>query len=495
MKDKYLIVPIFLLGIAAGLFFGKNVFEEKDNHLKKLGYIFNLLKNNYADNVNVDSLFENAVNGVTDKLDPYTSYIPAELQEHSQDIRKGNFTGIGIEFQLIKDTVTIITPIKGTPAESAGLKNGDKIIKVNGSPIIGEKENSIISLLRGEKGSEVKLEIFRPSLKKTIEYKLRRDEIPVNTVDYAGMINDTTGYITLTSFGQNSFTEVSKAIKELRVKGMKNLIIDLRNNPGGLLSQAIDIADLFIKGKSLLLYTRAKNPDLEEQIYSEKSHPDTENIPLAMLVNEGSASASEILSGIIQDYDRGIIIGETTYGKGLVQTEYEFEDGSAFRLTISKYYIPSGRAISRINGSNKQDSLKSYKTRNGRIVFGGGGVVPDIRLKDTLEIDKLYDIYKNNLAYVFVRNKIENGDTENKLTIEQILNSKYFGKNLHMEFIQYAANQKIKVASGFDNYLAELLVGIYIREKFGREGMYKFMFKTDKYIQTAINNMPAGRVL
>lgn len=415
--SKGRIAAIILIAIVAGIGLGiyvqpavggDNVYEQ----VKKFSEVLSNAMKNYVDDVDTQKLTEAAIRGMLDELDPHSVYIPAKDMERVEEEFKGSFEGIGIEFDIINDTITIVSPITGGPSEALGILAGDKIVRINDTSSVGMSRSDVPKKLRGQKGTVVKVHIKRSGEKELFAFEITRDKIPLNSVDAYFIIDGTDiGYITANRFSSTTHNEIVSAARTLRSVGMKKLLLDLRSNPGGYLDQAYRIADEFIAGGKKIVYTKGRVPEFDEDLWATPSG-ELEDIPLVVLINGGSASASEIVSGAIQDLDRGIIVGETSFGKGLVQRQYPLPDGSAFRLTISKYYTPSGRLIQRpyddkskyyrgegrdegVEGENIEhnkdvnvDNVSGkpkFKTSGGRTVYGGGGITPDYIVKaDTI---------------------------------------------------------------------------------------------------------------
>ena len=401
-------LPIIIFStLAAGILIGAtmaNPSSNKDTVLEGITRIKEILlqvDQNYVEEVDTDKLVNSAIEGIVKELDPHTSYIPAkDLEMVSADL-KGNFEGIGIEFNIFNDTLYVVAPLSGGPSETAGLQSGDKIIAVDGKNIAGTglTNRQVHENLRGEKGSEVELKIMRSGLKDPVEYKIIRDKIPQFSVDVSYMVDDEIGYIKVSRFSATTYNEFMEALNKLEEQGLKKLILDLQDNPGGYMDKAISMADEFLKDNAMIVYTKGKEKRYNSEARAIKEGK-FEDSPLIVLINEGSASASEIVSGAIQDNDRGLIVGRRSFGKGLVQMPVPLKDGSELRLTISRYYTPSGRSIQKPFGEDPNeyrdemnyryehgeyfvadsihfdDSLK-YTTSNGRIVYGGGGIMPD----------------------------------------------------------------------------------------------------------------------
>ncbi|MBC7388277.1 MAG: PDZ domain-containing protein [Opitutaceae bacterium] len=400
-------MPIWLaltlaIGVFVGIYVGKKMgsadrFSKNNLVDEALQYI----KNDYVDTVNIADLQQKGIEAMLEKLDAHSSYIPPKDLQVAKASLEADFEGIGIEFQIFSDTVNVITPISGGPSELVGLQSGDKIINVDNMPFAGTKItiNDVFAKLRGEKGTKVKLTIKRKGIKNLMSFTIIRDKIPTYSVDAAFIYAPATGYIKLNRFGENTFTEFKNALVKLKDQGMKKLVLDLRDNPGGYLDHAANIADEFLSDDKLIVYTKGRKSQYCNTLKAEHEGV-FEQGSLIVLVDEGSASASEIVSGALQDHDRALIVGRRTFGKGLVQMPISLSDGSELRLTISRYYTPSGRCIQKpYNG--KEDYEKDYerrfkrgemyskdsihfadtlkfKTEKGRTVYGGGGIMPDV---------------------------------------------------------------------------------------------------------------------
>lgn len=374
----------------------QNAYSAIRTKMQVLNQILSAINAYYFDDVDMNDLMDGAFSGIMEKLDPHSNHMPAKATESHNEIFRGNFQGIGIEFDILNGYITVITPIPDSPADRAGLISGDMITAIDGKDAYRITRDGVFRQLRGKKGTPVVVTIKRPSLKKPFDVTIIRDKIPISSVRTSFMLDDSTGYIWLTQFAASTGEEVRDAMNNLWSAGMKRLVFDLRNNSGGHLDQAVNVSNLFVPVKDTLVYTIAKKPELSEAFIGNKSLG-RDDYPLIILVNRGSASASEIVSGAVQDYDRGLVLGETTFGKGLVQRQLPLSDGSSILLTIARYYTPSGRLIQRpfkngdehkyyrdIYSENRQaimDSLNAtrpkFTTRSGRVVYGGGGISPD----------------------------------------------------------------------------------------------------------------------
>lgn len=409
-KSPMRIVLLAFTAIAVGIgigfyvqpaFSGDSVMDQT----RKFSDVLSMAVKNYVEEVDTQKLTEAAIKGMLDELDPHSVYITAkEMQKVEEDFR-GSFDGIGVEFDIINDTVTVVSPIVGGPSDALGIVAGDKIVRINDTSSVKLTREMVPKKLRGPKGTVVKLHIRRAGEKDLLVFDVTRDKIPINSVDASFMIDGTDiGYVTINRFSATTYDELMNVTANLRAQGMKRLLLDLRYNPGGFLDQAFKIADEIIPNGQKLVYTKGRRPEFDEDFMS-TGGGSLENIPLVVLINGGSASASEIVSGAVQDLDRGIVVGETSFGKGLVQRQYPIGDGSAFRLTISRYYTPSGRLIQRPyedkskyyrgegrdegdegdnidhKGDDSSKTRPQFKTIGGRTVYGGGGVTPDYIVK------------------------------------------------------------------------------------------------------------------
>ena len=396
-----------VIGIAIGTFYTSHFSGNRRNGIinttsNKVNALMRIIDEKYVDTVKVSDIIESTMPFILSELDPHSSYIPAKnLEEVTADLR-GHFSGIGIQFMIQDDTIHINSVIEGGPSEKVGLMAGDRIIEIDDSAFVGKIVNnqSAMSHLKGEKGSTVKLGIFRPGEKETLHFTIIRGDIPVKSIDAAYMLNDKFGYVNINKFGETTYGELLFALAKLGQENMKGLVIDLRGNTGGYMAAAIQMVNEFLPNNQLIVYTQGRKSPRED--YLSNGTGSNQTLPIVVLTDEGSASASEIFAGAIQDNDRGIIIGRRSFGKGLVQQPIEFSDGSAIRLTIARYYTPSGRCIQKPYEKGKgseyeldlltryehgeffsADSIKlnekeTYKTVKGRTVYGGGGIMPDI---------------------------------------------------------------------------------------------------------------------
>ncbi|WP_181305129.1 S41 family peptidase [Rufibacter sp. XAAS-G3-1] len=425
-------LPLFLgLAVAVGILVGATLFQPSSSNPQgtargylKFREVLSYIDREYVDTVNTEQLSEFAINEMLQKLDPHSSYIPAKDLTMARSYLESDFDGIGVEFNIFRDTLYVIAPLSGGPSEQVGIQAGDKILKVNGEAIAGVNisNETVFKKLRGPRGSKVNLTVLRPKETKPMQFTVTRRKIPSVSVDAGYMVDNRTGYIKVSRFSNGTYEEFKDKLTALKKQGLQRLILDLRDNPGGYLDHATRMADEFISGNKKLVYTDGKGSKYDANYYA-KVKGDFETGELIVLINEGSASASEILAGALQDHDRALVVGRRSFGKGLVQVPISLSDGGELRLTISRYYTPSGRSIQKpydpesteeyeMDLMNRykhgelfsQDSIKfndslKYKTSRGRIVYGGGGIMPDVFVpRDTTDnTNLLTELYRKNV--------------------------------------------------------------------------------------------------
>lgn len=420
-KNKHRFVPLLLsismiVGILIGTFFTSHSSTGKlsiiNTRSNKLNYLLQLIDNNYVDTVDMSSLVEDAMPQILAELDPHSSYIPAKDAEEAAEGLKGSFSGIGVSFTMEKDTVNVMSVISGGPAQKVGIMAGDRILKADTVSLVGMDSEQVMKHLKGPKGTHVRLAVKRHGTKEQVFFDVVRGDIPNESVVAAYMIDKNIGYVKVKKFGEQTYAEMLVALARLNIDGMKNLIVDLRGNTGGYMHIAIQMVNEFLPANRLVVYTEGRKSPREE--FKSDGRGSFKHLPIVVLMDEASASASEIFAGAIQDNDRGTIIGRRSFGKGLVQQPMEFRDGSVVRLTVARYYTPSGRCIQKPYQHGKgedyenelmaryergeffyQDSIhqegEEYHTLIGRTVYGGGGIVPDIFVpEDTTAITSYY---------------------------------------------------------------------------------------------------------
>ena len=522
MKINKIFIPfLFFSCVALGIVIGglinypstKMAFS-KNNYKTKLNRLLDFIDKEYVDDVKTDSIVDLTVTNILANLDPHSVYVPQSEQTAVAESMKGDFVGIGVNFYSYKDTIAVIKLIENGPAQKAGIKEGDRILYADDFKLFGKKlKNEVLfSKLRGEKDSEVTLTVYRKSENKQLKVKIKRDIVPIKSVDAAILLNNTTGYIKINRFAETTAQEFHFALLKLKKSGINSLVIDLRENGGGLMEMTIQIADELLKDKELIVFTKNKKGNIDKTFATNDG--DFETGRVSILIDENSASASEILAGAIQDNDRGTIYGRRSFGKGLVQREMNFEDGSAVRLTIARYYTPCGRSIQKPykKGNSKDyfkesedrfasgelyekgkmkisDSLK-FKTKKGRIVYGGGGIVPDvfIPLEVTYGDESLEYILQTGIVGHFVFEQLDhNRNTFKGLNLEQF-QAKMNGNQYYVnQFEKYMS----KLGATIDlNYNKEIvnryITAEFARQLFGENQYYQILLKEDKMIKAVL---------
>lgn len=527
-KLKVFLPLLFSVVLALGMFIG---FKLRDKEGYKAAYflppgrmstlqeIISLIGLKYVDSVDATDMKKDAVQGILNHLDPHSVYIPpAQLAEVNEDL-EGNFSGIGVEFGILKDTVNVMSVISGGPSETAGLQTGDKIIRVNDSLVAGNHITAtrIKTLLRGPDRSTVRVTVLRGEELKP--FTIRRGVIPLHSVDASYMIAEGIGYIRLNRFASNTYGEFMDAVSDLQKAGLKKLIIDLRQNPGGYLDAAVKIADELLDGRKLIVYTEGKQYPRTD--YTCLKAGVFEKGPLAILVDEGSASASEILSGAVQDWDRGAIIGRRTFGKGLVQEQYALNDGGALRLTVARYYIPSGRCIQKPYADGREayredimdryehgeltnadsthfsDTTRYYTQVKHRRVYGGGGIMPDIFVSiDTARMNRLMSsLYSGNLFYDFAYQYYSHHTSDFASYHDATDFADHFiaGDELWSSFVRYAEGRGIRQMNHIspqDAKEAKMRIkALLARQRWNNNGFYQVMNRRDSSVLRAVETL------
>lgn len=497
-----------------GIFSGKNYLADSD---RKLNTILNLIQQEYVDTVDIDELVENSIPKILTNLDPHSMYISAKELSSVNDELEGNFSGIGISFMVMSDTIRIIEVISGGPSEKVGLLPGDRIVAINDTSCIGIKDEDVKKQLRGIKDTKVKLGIKRSTSKKILNFTVTRGDIPVSTIDAAYMIDKITGYVKLNKFGKKAYQEFLTEMLMLRSQGAERFIIDLRGNGGGLMQSALLIANEFLPENNLIVFTKGREKKNDEQIWSDGmgSFKDEE---LVVLIDEYTASSSEILAGAIQDNDRGLIIGRRSFGKGLIQQQIPLPDSSAIRLTIARYYTPSGRCIQKDfkRGDENQyslevydrynhgeifskDSIKvnednEYYTVSGRKVYGGGGIIPDIFVpSDTAGISQYYiNVANAGLLQKFAYQYTDiNREALSKMSdYTELLRRLPSNDALLWDFVSFAVDNGVAARWYYINQSRDLILtrlkALIARDVFGNEAFYPIYNSKDNNIDAAM---------
>lgn len=527
---KAILLPIggfllLLLGVVIGHFiFSKD--RSNNVEMDKIHAVMNLLNEQYVDTLDTKTLTDLTLTSLLSSLDPHSEYIPKEqLQAVNEDL-DGSFSGVGISFQIVNDTVTIVEAITGGPAEKLGIMAGDRIISADGKPMTGSgiTNETVFSTLRGKKGSKVTLEIKRLNSPHTATYEITRDDIPVNSVDASYIFDGTdTGYIKLSKFTRNTYMEFLNALADLDSKGIKKLVLDLRGNPGGFMEQAIFIANEFLHQGDKIVYTKSRTEEnkLDAVADGTGSH---QNMPIAVIINEYSASASEIIAGAIQDNDRGIVVGRRSFGKGLVQNQTMLPDSSAIRLTVARYYTPSGRSIQKeykigeiVNyerdildrynrgeffhlDSVKLDTSKSYKTAGGRTVYGGGGIMPDVFVaEDTTGVTTYYlNVNNAGLIQQFAFNIADRYRSlmRGVTTGRHVLNIIPGNETLIEQFAEFAEEKGEPARWYYINISSDLITNqiksFVVRDVLGYNEFYEIFNSNDRTLNAALKFLESG---
>lgn len=523
----FLLAICLVAGILIGTFYTNHFSGNKlgiiNTSSNKLNALLHIIDEQYVDTVSMFNLVEEAMPQILAELDPHSSYIPAKDLEAVNSDLKGSFSGIGVQFTIQDDTIHINSVIQGGPSEKVGLLAGDRIVEVDDSSFVGKivTNSEAMRRLKGEKGSKVKLGIYRPGEKEILHFTVVRGDIPVKSIDAAYMINDKFGYVKVNKFGETTYPELLVALAQLSQANCKGMIIDLRGNTGGYMAAAIQMVNEFLPNNKLIVYTEGRKSPREN--YTSNGTGSSQTMSLIVLMDEGSASASEIFAGAIQDNDRGTIIGRRSFGKGLVQQPIEFSDGSAIRLTIARYYTPSGRCIQKpyekgndaeyemdiitryehgeffSADSIKQNIKEIYHTSLGRTVYGGGGIMPDIFVpQDTTGMTSYYRmaatrglIIRYTLDYTDKnRNKLKEYDTPQKM--EAYLKT----QNLLEKFAEYAEKKGLKrrniLMYKSKQLFEESLYGNIIYNMLGIEAYITYSNLTDKTVQKALEVLEKG---
>lgn len=533
MKNNTKFIPFLLAicliaGIAIGTFYANHFSGNKlgiiNTSSNKLNALLRIIDDQYVDTVKINDLVEEAMPQILSELDPHSSYIPAKNLEAVNSELRGSFSGIGIQFTIQDDTIHINSVIQGGPSEKVGLMAGDRIVEIDDSAFVGKivTNNESMKRLKGEKGSKVKLGIFRPGEKEILHFTVVRGDIPVKSIDAAYMLNDKFGYIKVNKFGETTYPEFLIALAKLNQENCQGIIIDLRGNTGGYMVAPIQMINEFLPNKRLIVYTQGRKSPREN--YTSNGTGSSQKMPLIVLVDEASASASEIFAGAIQDNDRGTIIGRRSFGKGLVQQPIEFSDGSAIRLTIARYYTPSGRCIQKpyekgkgeeyemdlltryehgeffSADSIKQNEKEIYHTSLGRPVYGGGGIMPDIFVpQDTTGMTSYFRMAASRgliIRYSFDYTDNNRNTLQKYDTVEKMLG--YLKKqNLLEKFASWAEKKGLKRRNNLmykSRNLFELrLYGNIIYNMLGLEAYISYLNETDKTVLKALEVLEQGK--
>ena len=531
-KNQTRFVPLLvsvgvIVGILIGSFFASHFSGRKlsiiNTSTNKINDLFHLIDDEYVDSVSIPDLVEKSMPEILKQLDPHSTYISAKDVEASMQDLKGSFSGIGVQFTVYKDTVRVIKVVKGGPSEGVGLRAGDRIVNIDGKAYVGDTitADATRNRLKGQKGSQVRLGVLRPGQKQMLSYVVTRGDVPVKSITAAYKVSESVGYIRINSFGDNTYSEFLSALAQLNTQGFRGLILDLRGNLGGYMQPAVQIANEFLPKNRLIVYTQGRKSPRED--FRSDGRGSYQNLPLVVLVDETSASASEILSGALQDNDRAMIVGRRTFGKGLVQVPIEFQDGSMLRLTKARYYTPSGRCVQKpyklgdeedyeadlllrekhgeyYNPDSIKTSGQKYKTVHGRFVYGGGGIIPDVFIPaDTLNMTSYFrEAYLNGLmyqfAYVFTDNRRKQlssisglDDMINFLKRSSLVED--FATYAEKNGIRRRPRMLIQSRTLFERYLISNILADAIDE----EAAIMYTNRSDAAVQTAVKLIHDGK--
>lgn len=522
------VVALMAVSVFAGmeikhLISGDAVFDQGN----KFREVLNLTEKYYVKEVDAKKLTEAALEGLLNQLDPHSVYIAPKAFEQVSEEFRGKFEGIGIRFTIRNDSIFVVEIIGGGPSARVGLQSNDRIVRINDSSAVGYNDDQVRQRLRGPKGTRVKVGIYRPGIKELLDFEITRDEIALNSIEIATLVSDNIGYINVSKFSETTNDEMERALKKLKDQGMKRLILDLRGNPGGLLEQAFEMADLFLDAgpkdhPHKIVYTKARKPEFDEAFFA-KTGQAYETLPLIILVGNSSASSSEIVAGAIQDWDRGLIVGETTFGKGLVQRQWRLSDGSALRLTIARYYTPTGRLIQREYEGKEKDAYQReaferqekegenlehkaegdssrpvFRTHAGRVVYGGGGITPDYVVKNAALASQTQTLLRRGLFDLFVSGHLDGKGLS--IRTEYAKNWKLFRTSFSAsdpmlaDFQAFLQKSDVKVdQKEFDkdlSFIKTRLKATFARAFWGNDGWYPTMLQVDAQYQKAMGLFP-----
>jgi carboxyl-terminal processing protease len=523
-KTLFLILLLLIVSLTVGLLIGNSLHKRfylpvRTNETqagKKLESIIGLIETAYVDSVNSQEIVEKSIPGILENLDPHSTYIPAREMQGVEEEMQGNFSGIGVQFSIQSDTIMIVDVISGGPSSKLGILAGDRIVQVNDTVVAGTgiQNEQVLKLLRGKKGTRVKVTIQRKGFRNLLDFDITRGEIPIYSVDVSYMIDEVTGFIKVSRFAEQTYHEFTEAMKKLDKAGATKIIVDLRGNPGGYLAAVIRMVNDFLEKGEPILFTQGNSQP--KKVYTANSRNAWADKSLYLLIDEFSASASEIFAGAIQDNDRGIVVGRRSFGKGLVQEQIPFADGSAIRLTVARYYTPSGRSIQKSyeEGNEKYfedlfsrmehgefsssdsihfaDSLK-YQTKKGRTVYGGGGIMPDYFVPaDTTGRSAWFEkLFQKQLVYQF---GFQYADEHRETLLKQgsaLEIANYLDQEKILEqFVRYASSQGVPAdqwglqRSGL--IISTQLKAYIARNILGEEGFYPIIQQIDKTLLKAI---------
>jgi carboxyl-terminal processing protease len=525
-KQKISLASVFVL-LVFSIFMGTQLRAISEDNIyaefNKFKDVLNYTQKYYVDEVKISDLVTHAVEGMLKSLDPHSVYISPKQLEKVQEDFKGSFEGIGIEFRIVNDTITVANVIYGGPSEKVGLLSGDKIVQIDDESAVKFKNDDVQKRLRGEKGTKVIVGVMRSGISEPLDFTITRDKIPLYSVNAGFLLDDGVGYMSINRFSATTYEEFLTGLRDLRKQGMKKLVLDLRGNPGGYLEQSFRIANEFLTRGQKIVYTKGRRSDFDENFVATGSG-EMQDLPLIVLLSNGSASASEIVAGAVQDHDRGLIVGETSFGKGLVQRQFELSDGSAFRLTTARYYTPSGRMIQRpydgtdedyyrgaydqddVDGENimhteEADSTRPiYKTDGGRSVYGGGGITPDyiVRYENlTKYVARMRVlVFEYGTAYMD-KNGAQLRKKYDKADAAAFIKGFEITEAMMKEFIAFGETKGVEfVKEDFEkdkDWLKATVKAQIGRTLYGNEGQFRAMLEVDPQFEKAVGLFPEAR--
>lgn len=525
------LLPLYIsiavvVGVLIGRFYANQYSGNRISFINtsqdKISNLLDAINERYVDKVDMNEIVEKSIPQILKELDPHSTYVSAKDVEASMQELKGSFSGIGVQYMIYEDTVRVVRIIEGGPAEEAGLRAGDRIVTIDNKPFVGKSVNNdaVMKNLKGERGSSVRLGVKRNGIRNLVNISITRGDVEVKSIDASYMLDEKTGYIRITSWGNNTYAEFLRAMATLSPKGMENLVIDLRGNLGGYLQAAVEVANEFLPKNSMIVYDEGRNFKKEE--YKSDGKGSYQQMPLVVLIDETSASASEIFAGAMQDNDRATLVGRRSFGKGLVQVPLEFRDGSMLRLTVARYYTPSGRCVQKPFKPGDEedyendllqraatgeyfssDSIKTsgevYKTRLGRKVYGGGGIIPDYFIpRDTIGFTSYYkDVYMSGTINQFAFWYVDNHRQELSRYSEALQLAKYLRSQKIVEaFANYAdkhgmkrRNLMIKTSHAL---LENSIISNIISDRLGIGSAVIYLNNNDPFVAKALNILHKG---
>lgn len=525
------LLPLYIsiavvVGVLIGRFYANQYSGNRISFINtsqdKISNLLDAINERYVDKVDMNEIVEKSIPQILKELDPHSTYVSAKDVEASMQELKGSFSGIGVQYMIYEDTVRVVRIIEGGPAEEAGLRAGDRIVTIDNKPFVGKSVNNdaVMKNLKGERGSSVRLGVKRNGIRNLVNISITRGDVEVKSIDASYMLDEKTGYIRITSWGNNTYAEFLRAMATLSPKGMENLVIDLRGNLGGYLQAAVEVANEFLPKNSMIVYDEGRNFKKEE--YKSDGKGSYQQMPLVVLIDETSASASEIFAGAMQDNDRATLVGRRSFGKGLVQVPLEFRDGSMLRLTVARYYTPSGRCVQKPFKPGDEedyendllqraatgeyfssDSIKTsgevYKTRLGRKVYGGGGIIPDYFIpRDTVGFTSYYkEVYMSGTINQFAFWYVDNHRQELSRYSEALQLAKYLrGQKIVEAFANYAdkhgmkrRNLMIKTSHAL---LENSIISNIISDRLGIGSAVIYLNNNDPFISKALNILHKG---